>query len=273
MAAKRGKSQARRNNGGGGGGGGMPGWAWLVIGLALGVGVFLLKPDLFKGGADGFFRATPKTDAPEAVATKDDDAPIVSEGSVSETATPRPPPADDAPKDQDYDFYTLLPGNETPLSDRELAERARAEAANRPQTNPPPKPAADPGSAPDAADPATPPPAIDTPATGPVAQTPAKPPKPATGTAPAAIDAPADSPRNDARYLLQAGAFAASGDAEALKAKIAFLGLSARVESGQADGKTVYRVRMGPYGTATELTEAKRKLSAGGLPAMAIKVK
>lgn len=266
MAAKRGKSQAKRNNGGGGGGGGgMPGWAWLVIGLALGVGVLLLKPDLFKGGAEGFFRAAPKTDAPEAVATKDDDAPI-----VSETATPKPPPAEDAPKDPEYDFYTMLPGNETPLTDRELAERTRAEAADRPSTETPPKPAP---ATPDAADPATPPPAIDTPATGPVAQTPAKPPKPAAGTAPAAIDAPVDAPRNDARYLLQAGAFAASGDAEALKAKIAFLGLSARVESGQADGKTVYRVRMGPYGTATELTEAKRKLSAGGLPAMAIKVK
>lgn len=271
MAARRGKSQAKRNNGGGGGGGGgMPGWAWLVIGLALGVGVLLLKPDLFKGGADGFFRATPKTDSPEAVAAKDDDAPIVSEGSVSETAAPKPSPAKDTPKDPEYDFYTMLPGNETPLTDRELAERTRAEAADRPSTETPPKPAP---ANPDAAAPATPPPAIDAPATGPVAQTPAKPPKPAAGTAPAAIDTHVDAPRNDARYLLQAGAFAASGDAEALKAKIAFLGLSARVESGQADGKTVYRVRMGPYGTATELSEAKRKLSAGGLPAMAIKVK
>ncbi len=35
MAAKRNKSQARRN----GGSDGMPGWAWLVIGLALGIGV------------------------------------------------------------------------------------------------------------------------------------------------------------------------------------------------------------------------------------------
>ena len=39
------------------------------------------------------------------------------------------------------------------------------------------------------------------------------------------------------------------------------------------DGKTVYRVRMGPYSTASELAEAKRKLASGGLPAMAIKVK
>ena len=49
------------------------------------------------------------------------------------------------------------------------------------------------------------------------------------------------------------------------------LGLGARVESGQAGGKTVYRVRMGPYGSASELAEAKRKLADSGLPAMAIK--
>ena len=75
----------------------------------------------------------------------------------------------------------------------------------------------------------------------------------------------------DARYILQAGAFGASGDAETVKAKIAMLGLNARVESAQINGKTVYRVRMGPYGSASELAEAKSKLAGGGLPAMAVK--
>ena len=83
--------------------------------------------------------------------------------------------------------------------------------------------------------------------------------------------ASASSTGDGARYILQAGAFGASGDAEEVKAKIAMLGLGARVESGQAGGKTVYRVRMGPYGSASELAEAKRKLADSGLPAMAIK--
>ncbi len=74
------------------------------------------------------------------------------------------------------------------------------------------------------------------------------------------------------RYLLQAGAFQASGQAEELKARIALLGLGARVEAAQIGGNTVYRVRMGPYGTATDLAEAKRKLSSGGLDSLAIKV-
>ncbi|HEY9540019.1 MAG TPA: SPOR domain-containing protein, partial [Luteimonas sp.] len=56
-------------------------------------------------------------------------------------------------------------------------------------------------------------------------------------------------------------------------ARIALLGLNARVESAVIKGKTVYRVRLGPYGTATELASAKAKLANGGLPALAIKVK
>ena len=100
-----------------------------------------------------------------------------------------------------------------------------------------------------------------------VAATPAKPEHAATPVA--TTEKPAAS--NEARYILQAGAFGGSGDAEATKAKIAMLGLSARVESAQIGGKTVYRVRMGPYGSASELAEAKQKLANGNLPAMAIK--
>ena len=58
-----------------------------------------------------------------------------------------------------------------------------------------------------------------------------------------------------------------------MKAKIALLGLAARVESAQIADKTVFRVRMGPYGSASELADAKRRLSSGGLPAMAIKAR
>ncbi|MDR2871916.1 MAG: SPOR domain-containing protein, partial [Xanthomonadaceae bacterium] len=49
------------------------------------------------------------------------------------------------------------------------------------------------------------------------------------------------------------------------------LGLSARIEPADINGKTVYRVRVGPYASAGELSDAKQKLSGGGLPAMAIR--
>src|SRR5690606_11057854 len=57
---------------------------------------------------------------------------------------------------------------------------------------------------------------------------------PAAATPATAAAAPA---ADGARYLLQAGSFSAHGDAEALKARIALLGLSARVEEGTANGK------------------------------------
>jgi cell division protein FtsN len=67
------------------------------------------------------------------------------------------------------------------------------------------------------------------------------------------------------RYLLQAGAFADARDAEAVKARLALLGLVARVETGQVNGKPVHRVRLGPYPTARELEGAKRQLADNGI--------
>jgi len=242
VAAKRGKSQARRNSGNSGG---LPGWAWLVLGIVLTLAVILMAPKLMKpGGGDGFFRPKPNPDATPAPTSDGDDESIAGDGDVP----PAPATKTDAkPKPTQYDFYTMLPGDEVQMSDAEIAATAREEAARQAtaqaaaQRN-------------DAANPAA---NVEQPA------------KPLQSTAiTPATDAAADAP-----YLLQAGAFGASGDAEATKAKVALLGLSARVESAQLNGKTVYRVRMGPYSTASELAEAKRKLASGGLPAMAIKVK
>lgn len=248
MAARRGKSQARRNSSTG-----IPGWAWLIAGLVLGAILIISAPRFLKSdAADGFFRPQPNPDArPAATASAEDDDAIVPEGTGNASA-----PGADKPKATTYDFYTMLPGNEVVLSDAELAasERAEAErAAKAEATTAPVTPQAT-GS----------PDATTAPTDAATAGTAASQAAPTPATA-AAQDAAA------ARYLLQAGAFQASGDAEAVKAKIALLGLSARVESAQVKDRTVYRVRMGPYGTASELAEAKRKLAGGGLPAMAIK--
>lgn len=253
MATKRGKSQARRS---GGSNAGIPGWAWMVLGILLAVVVIIVAPKYLKSDGDGFFRPQPNPDAqPVAVAEEEDS--VAPEG---ELPAPRPKAGPEAERG-DFAFYDLLPGKEVPLSDAELAAteeaEARREAARR--------------EAQDAADrandvpPATT--ALPQPVDGEAARTPA-------AEATAGASAPArTATEGDARYLLQAGAFKASGQAEEMKAKIALLGLGARVEAAQIGGDTVYRVRMGPYGTAGDLAEAKRKLSAGGLPAMAIKVK
>ncbi|HEY4583444.1 MAG TPA: sporulation protein, partial [Lysobacter sp.] len=126
MAAKRGKTQARRS--GAGGSGGMPGWAWLVIGVAVTLLVVVAGPRLMERQKDGFFRPTPNPDAQPQVVSEEavvDEAPI-----TGPAATP-----EDAKAQQDFDFYTLLPGKEVPMTDAELAASERAEKAREAAAN------------------------------------------------------------------------------------------------------------------------------------------
>ncbi len=265
MAARRGKSQATRNSNQA-----TPAWVWLILGLLIGLAVYFVVPGLGKKDGDGFFRPQPNPDAQPAPIDSADVEAVVPDAPNSDAPATAATTDDTAAKETQYDFYTLLPGKEVQMSDAELAASAREEEARKARA------------------------ALSGQATTPVAATPAgndnanapAQPTPIDETAPArtaeaprtADTAPAPKPATTvantdtgARYILQAGAFGASGDAEATKAKIAMLGLSARVESAQINGKTVYRVRMGPYGTASELAEAKQKLASGGLPAMAVK--
>lgn len=78
-------------------------------------------------------------------------------------------------------------------------------------------------------------------------------------------------PADDQRYLLQAAAFRDKADAEALKAKLAFSGLVARIESESINGTTWHRVRLGPYADLRQLDEARRQLKGQGFDALAIK--
>ena len=289
MAARRGKSQARRNSSQG-----TPGWVWLIAGVAIAAVVFLAAPNLLKGGDDGFLRAGPRPN-PDAQPAPVADSDV---GTEPAPAPARPVATEAKPAGTQYDFYTLLPGKEVEMSDAELAASARAESLRTARTEAqraqaalegrplPPAAVSSGTAAPVAAAPAAstalPPPlsersapattapaaASSTPAAAPVAS--AAPSPDAATSAPAAA-APAASAPGNVRYILQAGAFGASGDAEATKAKLAMIGLAARVESAQINGKTVYRVRMGPYGTASDLAEAKQKLDGSGLQAMAIK--
>ena len=259
MAARRGKSQARRNQSNG-----LPGWAWLVIGVLLTLLIVLAAPRLLKSdvSGDGFFRPKANPDALPASVSDEGEAIAPDTAPANDAAKA----ADDKPKPTQYDFYTLLPGEEVAMTDAELAASARAEADA--QARAAQQAAAAAAAATARGDDSLPAPIADTPAAAPTAAPNA--PAPTNAPAAPAATAAADAP-GDARYILQAGAFGASGDAETVKAKIAMLGLNARVESAQISGKTVYRVRMGPYGTASELADAKSKLANGGLPAMAVK--
>ncbi|GIX38711.1 MAG: hypothetical protein KatS3mg127_1950 [Silanimonas sp.] len=91
---------------------------------------------------------------------------------------------------------------------------------------------------------------------------PAPPPAGPAATANGAPPPPAASGRQ-----LQAGAFSNAADAEALRARLALLGQSARIESVQAEGRTLHRVRLGPFADEAALENAQRQLAEAGISA------
>ena len=222
MAVKRGKSQARRNSGSNSSG--LPGWAWLVLGVVLTLGVILAAPRFLKSdGQDGFFRPRPNPDARPAAATGDaDDDGVVPEPASTDAAKATAARAASRRRRKRSSTSTpCCPARKSPCPTpnsppararkRRRAQREQAQQAAAAQraggTH------ADQSIASGHDD------AVD----------------PGHGHR---RDHDADHRRrqsagNDTRYLLQAGAFGASGDAEALKARIALLGLGARVESAQ----------------------------------------
>lgn len=131
------------------------------------------------------------------------------------------------------------------------------------------KPAARPPAA------ASPPPAPTLP--------PTLPPPPAP-TAPAARTAATPPPHDAApapqagaataalQFFAQAGAFTRVDDAEAQRAKLALLGLDARITEREQAGRTVYRVRIGPFDARAQADAAIDKLQAAGVDATLVRV-
>ena len=87
-------------------------------------------------------------------------------------------------------------------------------------------------------------------------------PVPQAGTAPAA-KAGADP----YVYFVQAGAFQRAEDAETQRAKLAMLGLEARVVERDQSGRTIHRVRVGPYDKMAEAESARDRLVGAGIEA------
>jgi cell division protein FtsN len=73
---------------------------------------------------------------------------------------------------------------------------------------------------------------------------------------------PAESGK--ATYQLQVGSFVSNADAESRKIKLALAGFEAKVMQAEVDGKTVYRVRTGPYKDFDDMNKARGKLTEGG---------
>ena len=69
------------------------------------------------------------------------------------------------------------------------------------------------------------------------------------------------------QYWVQAGAYARVDDAETQRAKLAMLGLVAKVLEREQSGRVVYRVRVGPFDERGEAETAQTKLGDAGIDA------
>ena len=105
-------------------------------------------------------------------------------------------------------------------------------------------------------------PALALPALSPTAPT-------APATAPAAAPVAGADPFN---YWVQAGAFRTPEDAEQQRAKLALMGLVARVSEREQSGRVVYRVRLGPFDKKDEADKIKARLDSGGVEAALVRV-
>ena len=229
----------------------------LLIGLsvALGVALYITKAPV------PFINKVPQRgaeqDAAEAERNKnwDPNAPLAGKNPArpaAVTAAPALPPA-------------AAPPN-TPIVPSAGVDSAAAGAATRS----PPRPAA--AAANGGANPSA------GPSAGPAARPPRDPatilagqPDPA-GPAPAVRADTKPASATVPSFFVQAGAYARSEDAETQRAKLALLDLAARITEREQSGRTVFRVRLGPFEARSDAEDAQGKLAAAGIDANLVRV-
>jgi len=80
------------------------------------------------------------------------------------------------------------------------------------------------------------------------------------------------SPQTDAEnYLLQVGSFRQTGDAEQMKARLALLGMTAKIQTVRVNEATWHRVRIGPVTGARQADELRQRLAANGIDSLVMK--
>jgi cell division protein FtsN len=213
----------------------VPGWAWLVVGLVVGVFVSFLvglakrpadsnAPVALKNSDKASKTApfeTGKTSGKNA--EKNTDKAVVVEKGIEKGADKTTEKGgdkttqDEAKPATRFDFYTLLPEREVIVPN----EREAIKPADKQKT-----------------------PAGQTPAT-----------------------------EADESLFLQVGSFRSAQEADRRRAQIILLGLEAKVESVQANGDTWYRVQSGPFNSRDKLSKARNQLSAQGIESLLLKQK
>ena len=73
-------------------------------------------------------------------------------------------------------------------------------------------------------------------------------------------------------YFVQAGAYARTEDADQQRANLTMMGLEGRITEREQSGRTVYRVRVGPFEKKADADAAKEKLGAAGVESQLVRV-
>jgi cell division protein FtsN len=89
---------------------------------------------------------------------------------------------------------------------------------------------------------------------------------------PAPTAAVSGSTADPFEYVIQVGAFRASTDADAQKAKIALMGLDAKVSERDQGGRSVYRVRLGPFPDKAAAEKVRIRLEGSGIENTLVRV-
>ena len=84
--------------------------------------------------------------------------------------------------------------------------------------------------------------------------------------------APAPAETDPFQYFVKAGAFRTQQDADAQRAKLAMLGWEARVSERETNGRTVFRVRVGPFAKRDDAESLKDKLDGAGVDSALVRV-
>ncbi len=78
---------------------------------------------------------------------------------------------------------------------------------------------------------------------------------------------------SNSAYMLQAGSYKKAADADRLKAKLAFTGLSSMIQKVTIEGKgDFYRVRLGPFNSYAEMAKADENLGQQGIETLRLKI-
>jgi cell division protein FtsN len=73
-------------------------------------------------------------------------------------------------------------------------------------------------------------------------------------------------------YFVQVGAYAKPEDAEQQRARVGLMGMTAKVSEREQSGRTMYRVRLGPYDRKEEADAVQERLAGSGVEAALVRV-